>query len=173
LAISARLACAQPHPWSASLNEAWFKHQVASVDAGQLHRCPLVLRVPAPDLVMDRIPILLDQLGHARLRGIPVARIGGDLVVAVSRFEIALQIHRPPRYPSDGESYRKDLERWHRYPLTDRARSERWQWRRDHAVHLLSVGCPPQAIAEWFFETPAYLNTLIAQAPTVQNGTQS
>lgn len=173
LAVSARLACAHPQPWSANMCGAWFKDQVLNVDAGQLHRCPLVLRVPAPERLTDRVPLLVDSHGHALLRGIPVARIGGDLVVAISRFEIALQLHRPAQYPADGESYRKDLERWHRYPLTDRARAERWQWRRDHAARLQSLGCPPLAIAAWFFETPSYLTSLIAQAPTVQNGNQS
>lgn len=172
-AVAARQACAHPLPWSASMNEAWFHHQVSACDAGQLHRSPLVLRVPAPDRLMERVPILSDAQGHPRLRAIPVARLGGDLVVAISRFEIALQIHRPAEYPADGDSYRKDLERWHRYPLNERARSERWQWRRDHAVRLVSLGCPLRTIAEWFFETPTYLTSLIAQAPTVQNGTQS
>ncbi len=172
-AIAARQACAHPLPWSASMNESWFHDQVTAVDLGQLHRSPLVLRVPAPDRLIDKVPLLTDTQGRARLRAIPVARIGGDLVVVISRFEIALQIHRPAQYPGNGESYSKDLERWHRYPLNERARADRWQWRRDHALRLLSLGCQPQAIAEWFFETPNYLKSLIAQAPTVQNGIQS
>lgn len=173
LAVTARHVCAHPQPWSASMGEAWFKDQVTNVDAGQLHRCPLVLRIPAPERLMDRVPVLVDAQGQSRLRGSPVARIGSDLVVAISRFEVALQLHRPAHYPADGDSYRKDLERWHRYPLTDRARADRWQWRRDHAARLQSLGCQTATIAAWFFETPAYLTSLIAQAPTVQNGNQS
>ena len=173
LAIIARMSCGHPLPWSATMTEAWFKHQVAQTDATYLHRCPLVLRLPAPERYSERIAVLVDSRGATQLYGTPVARLGGDIVVSLSRFEIALQLHRPASYLASGEAYRKDLARWHRYPLTERARTERWQWRREHAMCLLGMGSSLSLIAEWFFETPEYLNSLVAQDSTVQMGRKS
>jgi len=162
---------AQPLPVNADMTVAWFRTHAPLVADGMVHRRPFVFRVPRPALLEDQVVVLADEAGAPLVVGIPVARLGADIVVLVSRFEVILKWHCPERYPGGEPLYRSELKRWHRYPHSQAQRTERWQWRRVFVRRLLNAGYPSSVIARWFFEQVSYIDRLMTEpvsAPSSQ-----
>jgi hypothetical protein len=94
-----------------------------------------------------------------------VARLGTDVVVSVSRFEVVVRYHQPEAFPGTLSDYRQTLNRWHYFELSDRRRQERWMWRIETAKNWSSAGHSSHQIAAWMFEGESYITELLSKSP--------
>jgi len=157
LAMHGRRLMPNPEPLRATLSGTWFYQRALSLAPGEIHKSPIILRLPAPQAMSDKVVILAASQGIPALRATPLARLGNDLVVSVSSYEVLLRFHQPRGFPGGISRYRDTLSAWHRYSLTDQARLERKQWRIETIRRLVAGGASEADIAGWMFERATYI----------------
>ena len=163
LAVAARQQTPHPEPIRQAMDGAWFLARVVPRCIGNIHRCPVILRIPAPASASDHIPVLAGSSGQPGLHGTPIARLGNDIVLSVSAFAIVLRFHQPDGFPGGLAPYRTLLKSWHQYSLTPAHRIVRRGLRVTACRTLQAGGATISQIAGWMFEGLPYITELLAQ----------